>query len=236
MLTDNAVNPESFSKISYGLYIVSTKHNNRMNGYISNTVFQITSNPAQLAICCSKDNMSAEMISKSGLFTVSALTRDAGQDLISLFGYQSGRDVDKFSSIKYIITEAGIPVVTQDSLAWFECSVKQTIDVGTHILFTGEILKGEITGNSGEPLTYAWYRENRKGTSPKNAPTYIADKPVADKDTAIKYKCVVCGHIYNPAEGDPEHGIPAGTDFASLPADWKCPVCGAGKENFEAII
>lgn len=50
-----------------------------------------------------------------------------------------------------------------------------------------------------------------------------------------KYRCMVCSHVYDPAEGDPASGIPAGTPFESLPADWTCPDCGASKEDFEPM-
>ncbi len=206
-----------------------------MNGFISNTVFQITAEPAQLAICCHKNNLTADLIASSGLFTVSVLGSNASQELISLFGYRSGRDVDKFASTPHTMTASGAPLVTQDCLAWFECRVTQSVDVGSHLLFTATILNGEMTDIRDEPLTYAMYRDIRKGKSPKNAPTYVAENE-APAGTAAKYRCVICGHVYDPAKGDPEHGIAAGTDFNDLAAEWTCPICGAGKENFEAII
>ncbi|HPS57018.1 MAG TPA: flavin reductase [Spirochaetota bacterium] len=230
------LNLEAFYKISYGLYIVSTKSGGKMNGYISNAVFQVTSDPARFAICCSRNNFTAGMISESGLFSVSVLAQDAGQELLSLFGYQSGRDVDKFTNTKHIMADSGIPVVTQDCLAWFECRVNQSVDLGTHILFTAEILNSEIIDAKGEPLTYSWYREKRKGRAPKNAPTYIEHDESADAaGTGTRFKCVVCGNFYDPAEGDPDNGIPAGTDFKDLPGDWRCPLCGADKASFEEV-
>ncbi len=235
-LAEKSLNPEAFFKISYGLYIVSTKSNGKMNGYISNAVFQVTAEPAKFAVCCSKNNFTAGMISQSGGFSVSVLHRDAGQELITIFGYRSGRDIDKFSGIEHVITDSGIPAVTEDCLAWFECRVSQSVDAGTHIIFIGEILSSEIIDSEGEPLTYRWYREKRKGRAPENAPTYIKHEVSSEVPGAgRKYRCVVCGHIYDPAEGDPDNGMPAGTDFRDLPANWKCPVCGAGRENFEEI-
>jgi flavin reductase (DIM6/NTAB) family NADH-FMN oxidoreductase RutF/rubredoxin len=227
---------EAFFKISYGLYIISTKFKDKMNGYIANTVFQVTSDPARLAVCCSKNNFTADMISGSGLFSISVLSRDADQKLIALFGYQSGRNVEKFTGTPHIMADSGIPAVTRDCLAWFECRVSQTVDVGTHILFIADILHAEIIDSGGEPLTYAWYRENRKGKSPANAPTYIDNKKTAkNASSGTLYKCAICGHIYDPAIGDPDNGIPAGTDFKDLPDDWKCPLCGVDKSNFDSI-
>lgn len=232
-----ALNLEAFFKLSYGLYIVSSRDKSgRMNGYVSNAVFQVTAEPPQFAVCCNKNNFSAEIISQSGQFSVSVLKRDASQELISLFGYQSGREVDKFSDTDYIMTESGIPAVTRDCVAWFECRVNQTVDVGTHLLFTGEIVNSDITDPDSEPLTYSWYREKRKGRSPKNAPTYIEhEEPAKNTGAGPAYRCVVCGHIYDPAEGDTDSGIPAGTGFNDLPDDWKCPICGAARSDFEAV-
>lgn len=232
-----AINYEAFFKVSYGLYIVSSAGpDGKLNGFVSNAVFQVTAEPPQFAVCCNKNNYTAGLISDSGQLSVSVIKRDASQELISLFGYQSGRDIDKFRSTGHIITPAGTPVVIQDCVAWFECRVNKSLDVGTHMLYTGEIINSEIIDTNGEPLTYSWYREKRKGVSPKNAPTYIAhEEPVREAAAGERYRCVICGHIYDPAEGDPDNGIPAGTSFNDLPGDWRCPICGADKASFDRI-
>ena len=91
-----------------------------------------------------------------------------------------------------------------------------------------------------EPITYTFFRDERKGLAPRNAPTYIQKETVAEaeeeaeeQDTGDVYSCKLCGYDYDPAVGDPENGIPPGTPFEDLPDDWECPVCGAGKEDFE---
>ena len=237
------MNIEAFFQITYGLYIISSEYEGKKNGYIGNTVFQVTANPPQLAISCSKDNFSAAIIEKSGLFSVSVLHTEVSKNLIGTFGYKSGKNTDKFKDVKFIAGNNGIPIVTDGSLAWFECKVVKKIDVGTHIIFIGEVLNSEIL-QSGQPITYAYFRENRKGAAPKNAPTYIdKSKLVKDKEEtgkkekpentkSLKWECTVCGHIYDPEEGDPDSGIPPGTPFEELPDNWVCPDCGAEKSEF----
>lgn len=236
-------NTEAFHKISYGLYLVSTENKGKLNGYIANTVFQLTSEPARFAISCNKDNLSAEMISASKKFAFSILEKNVDQKIISRFGYKSGKEINKFDGIEYFRSELGNPIVKQASVAYFECNLEQSIDVGTHMLFIGLLKNNEMLAPNKEPLTYADYQSLRNGKSPKNAPTYIKPETVknAEKgdeeniDKLSKYECLVCGHIYDPSVGDPDSGIPAGTSFEDLPNDWVCPDCGAEKEDFQKL-
>ena len=229
----HGINLDAFFKISYGLYIVSAESAGKMGGYVSNAVFQVTAEPAQFAVCCSKNNYTASLINESRAFSISVLKKDTPQDIISLFGYKSGKDVNKFEKVKYIKKITGAPILVEETLAWFECRVVQTVDVGTHLLFTAEIVSNELI-EDGEPLTYSYYREARKGKAPKNAPTYISPEKVNKQATASKkYKCLICGYTYDPSEGDPEGKIPAGTEFSGLPDSWQCPVCGADKGSFQ---
>ncbi len=226
---------EALFKISYGLYVVSSKHEDKLNGYVSNAVFQVTAEPAQFAVCCSKNNFTAQLINGSRAFSVSVLKKDTSQDLIGVFGYQSGKDTEKFKGVKYITGSTGSPILIDDTVAWFECRVVNTVDVGTHLLFTAEIVASDIVDSAGEPLTYSYYREVRKGRSPKNAPTYIEhEDDRADSGTG-KYKCLICGHIYDPSKGDPDHGVAAGTEFSDIGDDWQCPVCGTDKGSFDLM-
>ena len=243
------MNLEAFYSLSYGLYIISSEADGKKNGYVANTVFQVTANPPQLAISCSKNNLSAEIIDKCSFFSVSVLNQAVSKNLLGRFGYKSGKEIDKFDGTDAITGKTGIPIVIEDSIAWFECKVVQRIDVGSHILFIGEVLDGEILDSKiNEPMTYAFYRNVRKGLAPKNAPTYIekakkpmtndekvSEKPSVSDASTQKWECLVCGHIYDPAEGDPDSGIAPGTPFEALPDDWVCPECGAEKSDFQPI-
>ena len=213
-----------------------------MNGYIANTAFQVTAEPPQIAVSCHKDNLSSRIIKESGLFAISVLKLDAAADLIGTFGYKSGKDIDKFEELEFRTGITGVPIVTADCVAWFECKVVQTLDVGSHTLFIGQVVDGDLLDEQQEPLTYAWYQTVKNGKAPKNAPTY--QKPEANpsetKETATggefkKYECIVCGYIYDEAEGDADSGIAPGTRFEDLPDDWVCPVCGVEKSDFEEL-
>ena len=239
MTTNLKVNIEAFYKVTYGLYIVSSKVNEKLSGYISNTVFQVTAEPVQFAVCCSKNNFTSEVIKQSKAFSISVLEQDTAAELIGLFGYKSGKDVNKFKGINYITGETGVPIVLDNTIAWFECEVVQTYDVGSHVLFIGKLVNNDLVDIGRAPLTYAYYREVKKGVAPKNAPTYI-DKSqinmnISEGKNVKKYKCNVCGYIYDPESGDEKGGIPEGTAFEELPKDWICPVCGTQKSDFTEI-
>ena len=167
------MNIEAFFKLTYGLYIVSSAFEEKLNGYISNTVFQVTAEPPRMAISCNKNNYTASLIKKSKRFSVSVLHQDVKPKIIGSFGYKSGAEVDKFEGIGYIRGTRGVPIVTDDTIAWFECNVVQEYDVGTHLLFIGEIVNSELVDPEKTPLTYAHYRDVKRGVAPKNAPTYI---------------------------------------------------------------
>ena len=100
------------------------------NGFVSNTFFQVTSEPARFASCCNKDNYTAELIQKTGAFSVAVIHQDASADIIGRFGYKSGRDFDKMEGMEVKYGETGVPIVLNDAIAYLECKVIQTIDVG----------------------------------------------------------------------------------------------------------
>lgn len=229
---------EALFKISYGLYVVCSGDQEKGNGFISNSVFQVTAEPAQFAACCNKDNFTAEFIKKHKAFSISVLHLDAPADIIGRFGYKSGKDINKLEGLNLKTGESGVPIVLDESIAFMECRLIQTFDVGTHLIFIGELLQAEILDDGKDPLTYAHYRQIRKGLAPKNAPTYVDKSKLAEKEKSggpKKYKCTACGYIYDPAVGDEENGIAPGTAFEDLPEDWVCPVCGSDKEDFIQI-
>ena len=230
------MNYEAFYTLSYGLYIISSISGDNRNGYIANTAFQVTAEPSQIAISCNRNNLTAEIIEAGKVFSISVLSQDASSELIGLMGYQSGRDINKFENLNYITGKSGAPIVIDNTVAWFDCELVARYDVGTHILFIGKVIDNELIEPQKKPLTYDYYRKVKKGTAPKNAPTYI-DKSKLPKMDSIwqRFECMVCGHIYDEKEGDPDSGIPPGTKFADLPDDWVCPDCGAQKSEFEPI-
>jgi flavin reductase (DIM6/NTAB) family NADH-FMN oxidoreductase RutF/rubredoxin len=229
------INFEALFKVSYGLYIVSSGNKDKKNGFISNSVFQVTSEPPQFAACCNKNNFTSEIIKKTGVFAVSVLQQEANKEIIGRFGYKSGKDIDKFEGIKFKFGETGCPIVLEESVAYLECKLKQLFDAGTHLIFIGELIEAQILDENTEVLTYSYYRKVKNGIAPKNAPTYI-DKSKLTKEIpkvkTAKYQCTACGFIYDPEKGDPDSGIKPGTPFEDIPDDWKCPVCGTEKSDF----
>jgi flavin reductase (DIM6/NTAB) family NADH-FMN oxidoreductase RutF/rubredoxin len=220
-------------RLGYGLYIVSSLKGEKLNGQVANTVFQITSQPPTIAVSINKQNLTYEYIRQSKVFTASILAQDTPLAFIGHFGFKSGRDIDKFKGINYKIGVTGAPIVTDHTLAYLEAKVLQEVDAGTHSIFIGELVGAEVIGE-GEPMTYAYYHRVKRGTTPKTAPSYIAEKKEGGTKMA-KYRCTVCEYIYDPEQGDPDGGIKPGTPFEKIPDDWVCPVCGAAKSDFEKI-
>lgn len=222
--------PKALQKISYGLYIIASRKDGRFNGQVANTVFQISNEPATVAVSINKNNLTNEYIRASRLFTVSVLAEDAPLSLIGHFGFRSGREADKFEGINYKTGSTGLPYLTENVVAYLEAEVIREVDAVTHDIFIGRIVGGEVL-REGAPMTYAYYHQVKKGTTPKSAPTFVEKEKGEQK--MDKYVCSVCGYVYDPAAGDAESGIPAGTPFEKLPDGWVCPVCGAGKDKFE---
>lgn len=244
------MNLEAFFKLSYGIYLITSKQGDQLSGYIANTAFQVTSDPPQIAISCHKDNTSTRIIGESGVFSVSVLEKNSDPGLIGLFGYQSGNEDEKFKKVNYKIGNNGAPVILTHAIAYFECKVVDRFDVGSHFLFIGEVTDVELVFADKDPLTYAYFRNELKLKAPERAPTFvdrsklnknddqenkktdIAEDPPAIKDPGPGYMCTLCAYEYDPAEGDESQGIPPGTPFEDLPDDWICPICAAEKSTF----
>jgi flavin reductase (DIM6/NTAB) family NADH-FMN oxidoreductase RutF/rubredoxin len=229
---------KALRKMSYGMYVVCSKTDGRSNGQIANTVFQITSEPPRMAVCVNKGNLTHEFIEKSRVFTVSVLSQETPMTFIGRFGFRCGRDVDKLEDVQYRIGVTGAPIVLDYAVAYYEVEVIDSLDGGTHTLFVGSIVEAEIVDHGSIPMTYAYYHQVKGGKSPKAAPTYTEEAeavPAQRPGEAAKFECTVCGYVYDPELGDPDSGIEAGTPFQDLPNDWVCPVCGAGKDEFERI-
>ncbi len=224
---------ETLFLINYGLYVVSSvsKVSNKINGFVANAFTQVNSDPPTFALVVNKNNLTHSFIEESGLFSLSILSINTPLNFIGLFGFKSGREIDKFQNINYITAEIGVPVVIDNAVGYLVSQVIKTIDMGSHTIFIGD-LKESVTLTNEEPMTYLYYRKVKKGTTSKNAPTYIS-KDKLEGNKMEKYVCKVCGYVYDPAVGDPDSGINPGTPFDKLPDDWVCPICGAGKDQFE---
>ena len=227
------MNLKALYKLGYGLYVICSKKGDKLNGQMANTVFQVCSEPPTIAVALNKQNLTNEFVSVSKVFTVSILSQDTPLSFIGGFGFKSGRDVDKLKGVNYKLGETGAPVVLDHTLAYLEAKLINQIEVGTHTIFIGEIIAADVL-REGEPMTYAYYHEIKRGTTPKTAPVYIEEKKEAAPKMA-KYRCTVCGYIYDPEKGDPDGGIKPGTPFEDIPDDWVCPVCGASKDQFEKL-
>jgi len=145
-------------KFSYGLFVIGSKNKEKVNAQTANTAFQITSDPAKIAIGINKNNLTWECINESNVFTVNFLSQDQIES-VKHFGFQSGRKVDKFKDIQFITKKTGAPILTE-CLGYLECRVEHKLDSGTHTIFVGQVIGGESLGND-EPLTYAYYRAHK---------------------------------------------------------------------------
>lgn len=208
-----------FRSMSYGVYIVSTMDGTRPTGCIANSIMQITSSPATIAVSINHDNYTNGCIEKTGKFSFSILAEDSDAGLIGNFGFQSGKETDKFKMVDYEMVQ-DVPVV-KNTCGYVVCKVINKMETATHTVFLGEVVDAGTYDGMGDAMTYAYYHKVVKGRSPKNAPTYIPEEsdrnPQETTGKKVKYVCQVCGYVH---EGDP------------LPEDFKCPICGVGPDKF----
>ena len=222
--------------ISYGMYIVSARSEGKGNGQVANTVFQVTAEPPRIAIAINKENLTHQHIRAGGWFGVSVLDEAVPMELIGLFGFKSGRDVDKLAQVTFREGQH-CPLVTEHAISVAEARVIGELDTGTHTLFIGEVVDATMLSEA-RPLTYAGYHA-KKGRAPKNAPTYQPEASAVATPTSTtaipKYECGVSGYTYDPALGAPGQDIAPGTPWEQLPDDWVCPACGASKDEFRQV-
>jgi len=224
---------KALHKIGYGLYVVTSVKGEKFNGQIANTVFQITSEPPTVAVSINKSNLTWEFIKESQVFAVSVLRQDTPLDFIGRFGFKSGRDINKLEGINYKIGQTKAPIVIDNAVSYLEVEVVNEMDMGTHTVFAGRVVNADVL--TDEPsMTYEYYHQIKRGVTPKTAPSYLEEKK-AEAPESGKYRCTVCGWIYDPEVGDPDGGIAPGTPFEQIPDDWVCPVCGAAKSDFEKL-
>ena len=194
-------------KLSYGLFVLTAREGDKDNGCIVNTVSQLTDNPKRVTVAVNKANYTHDMILRTGAFNASILTEDTPFELFKHYGFQSGRAVDKFEGVEMPRTANGIVYVVGVANAVISGKVVQAIDCGTHTLFIADVTELKALSND-RSATYQYYFDHIK---PKPAP--------APKDQK-GFVCKICGYVY---EGD------------ELPADFICPLCKHGAEDFEPL-
>ncbi len=204
-----ALDPTALFTLSYGLYVLTAREGDRDLGCIVNTVTQLTENPTRIAVSVNKQNFTNEVIQRTGVFNVSVLTEAATMDLFRRFGFQSGRDVDKFAGRADPVSENGLRYIDGPANALISGKVEQAIDCGTHMLYIALVTEARKLSDAPS-MTYAYYFANVK---PKPQPK-PAEKPRRG------FVCRICGYFY---EGD------------ELPPDFICPLCKHGAADFEPV-
>lgn len=160
--------------ITYGLFVVTSAFEGRLNGQIANTVFQVTADPPRIAVALNKENYTHELVSKSGVLGVSILCDSTPLKFIGRFGFRSGKDFDKLEGIEFFVNSSGVPCVTENAVCVIEARVVDELDAGTHTVFLADVVGGRLIKDE-KPLIYAEYRA-RKGKVPQRAPTYRASE------------------------------------------------------------
>lgn len=192
-------------KIGYGLYVVTSNDGKQNNGLIVNTVTQVSDNPNRIAVNINKANYSYHVIKQTGILNVNCLTVDAPFKVFENFGFQSGRNTDKFVNYPYILSDNGLPILTNYINASISLKVENYIDLDSHGMFICSVTEARVMNNK-ETMTYEYYQKNVK--------------PKPDTDGKKGFVCKVCGYVY---EGD------------VLPDDYICPLCKHGASDFEPI-
>ena len=205
-----ALDPTALFTLSYGLYVLTAREGGRDLGCIVNTVTQLTENPTRIAVSVNKQNFTNEVIQRTGVFNVSVLTEAATMDLFRHFGFQSGRDVDKFAGRADPVSENGLRYIGGPANALISGKVEQAIDCGTHMLYIALVTEARKLSDAPS-MTYAYYFANVK---PKPQPKPAEAKPRRG------FVCRICGYFY---EGD------------ELPPDFICPLCKHGAADFEPV-
>lgn len=200
------IEKEAMYKLTYGLFVLVTQDGDKQNGCIVNTVSMLTDNPKRITVFVNKSNYTEQLMRKTGVFNVSVLTESTPFSVFERFGFQSGRDVDKFAGESYPKTENGLYYLPQYTNAVLSAKVIDALDYGTHTLFVAEVTEAK-TLTQEKSVTYEYYQTN------------IKPKPAAKAaDGKKKWVCKVCGYVYEGEE---------------MPDDFICPWCKHPKEDFE---
>jgi len=198
-------------KLTYGLFVLTTESEGRINGCITNTAIQVANDPTRIGLAVNKANFTEGLIQASRKFNISIIAEDADFALFKHFGFQSGRDVDKFADFADCkMMENGVPIITKGTNAYMTCTVTETHDLGSHTFFVATIEDMGVLADT-DSCSYTYYQNNIK---PK------PEKPAEAKSGKVVWRCTVCGYEY---EGDP------------IPEDFICPLCKHPASDFERV-
>lgn len=200
---------KTMQKLSYGLFVLTTVVGDKDNGCIVNTVTQITATPNRISVAVNKSNYTAEMMLQSKKFTVSVLSEDVKFEIFERFGFQSGRDVDKFSGFTaHYMSPNGCEYISQGTNAYLCADITEVLDMGTHYLFIADVTDGKILSDVPS-CTYAYYHKN------------IKPAPKAKTGSKTVWVCTICGYEHEAEE---------------LPEDFICPICKHPASDFEKVV
>lgn len=203
--TANKKDMTALFKIGYGLYVVTSNDGNKDNGLIVNTVTQLTDNPYRVAVNINKANYSHHVIKQTGIMNVNCLSVEAPFEIFQRFGFQSGRQTDKFEGMEKLYSDNGLVFLPKYINAFMSLKVEQYVDLGTHGMFICSVTEARVMSDK-DTMTYTYYQNNVK--------------PKPQTEGKKGFVCKVCGFIY---EGD------------ELPDDYICPLCKHGVADFEPI-
>ena len=202
--------------LSYGVFMLSTRCGDKVNGCITNTGIQVANNPTRIAISVINANYTCELIKESGVFALTLLDSTCNFFTIQHFGFQSGRNVDKFANLQCPVDCNGVPYMGWQACAVISGKVLESHDLGSHTLFIAEVVDAKVLSEN-LPLTYADYQSKVKPKA--ETPKADASQSKAEKKI-VGWRCKICNYVYEGSE---------------LPADFACPLCGHGSEDFEPI-
>lgn len=191
--------------LSYGLFVLTAREGSKDNGCIINTAQQLTSSPQRISVTVNKQNLTHDMVLRTGVFNISVLSREATFWVFQHYGFRSGRDVDKFAGISAPRTENGVAYVEGCTNAVISGKVIGTVDCGTHTLFIADVTDAQVLSDE-KSATYQYYFDHIKPKPEKKTKGWV---------------CKICGYVYEGEE---------------LPADFVCPLCKHGAEDFEPQV
>lgn len=199
------INPSALFNIGYGLYIVTAREGEKDNGCIVNTVTQLTDKKLRVAVTINKQNLTHDMVKNTGIMNVNCLTEETPFEIFQYFGFQSGKDVEKFVSPNLYRSENGLVTQPNYSNSFFSLKVEQEVDLDSHTMFICEVTEAKVLSDKPS-MTYAYYHKNVK--------------PKPKKTSSKGWVCTICGYVYEGEE---------------LPDDYICPLCKHGTDAFEKL-